>query len=173
MNPQPARLLVRVGDHEVRLRICGRASFTCGPDFKALVSSLHDKGYRRFAIEMSECVLMDSTFLGLLCGLALKLDQSDSRPAGVELINPTPRVVELLETLGVNSLVKLVSDPLPSPPTTEATAHCCEEHSRAELAQTSLEAHQTLMALSPENAAKFKDVAKFLAEDLHRLKAAG
>jgi len=35
---------------------------------------------------------------------------------------------------------------------------------------TSLEAHQTLMALNPENVARFKDVTQFLAEDLENLK---
>lgn len=173
MTSQPAKLLVHVGDREVRLRICGLANFKCGPDFKTLVSSLYDKGYRQFVIEMSECVLMDSTFLGLLCGLALKLTQQADNAAGVALLNPTPRVVDLLESLGVTSLVKLVSAPLSSAPETEATTHCCAEHSRAKLAETSLEAHQTLMALSPENAAKFKDVAQFLAEDLKKLKSTG
>jgi hypothetical protein len=40
---------------------------------------------------------------------------------------------------------------------------------REEIKRTCLEAHQTLMAMSPENAARFKDVARFLAEDLKTL----
>jgi hypothetical protein len=33
-----------------------------------------------------------------------------------------------------------------------------------------MEAHETLMALSPENAARFKDVAQFLAEGVKKSK---
>jgi hypothetical protein len=38
-----------------------------------------------------------------------------------------------------------------------------------QITRTSLEAHQTLMAANPDNAARFKDVAQFLAEDLKNL----
>jgi hypothetical protein len=41
--------------------------------------------------------------------------------------------------------------------------------SHEQITRTSLEAHQTLMAMSPENLARFKDVAQFLAEDLKSL----
>ncbi len=173
MSLQPAKLLVQVGEREVRLRITGRANFTSGPDFKNLITGLHDKGYRHFVIEMSDCVLMDSTFLGLLCGLALKVHDSGSADAGVELLNPNPRVAEILESLGVTGVLKLVNTSMPTEPVSDATVHSCAPHTREEMAQTSLEAHETLMALSPENTARFKDVAKFLAEDLQRLRAAG
>jgi len=38
-----------------------------------------------------------------------------------------------------------------------------------QITRTSLEAHQTLMAMNPENAVRFKDVAQFLAEDLKNI----
>ena len=41
--------------------------------------------------------------------------------------------------------------------------------SHEQIARTSLEAHQTLMAMNPENVARFKDVAQFLAEDLKNI----
>ena len=39
---------------------------------------------------------------------------------------------------------------------------------KRELAEASLEAHRTLMHLNPENVPRFKDVTKFLEEDLGR-----
>jgi anti-sigma B factor antagonist len=170
MSLPPAKILVSVSDRDVCLRITGRANFTSGPDFKTLVTELQQRGFRHFVIDMSECLLMDSTFLGLLCGLGLKLSENGNGDSGVELLNANPRVTELLESLGVMSLVKLVSGDREM---TGATMRCCEPHSREETAHTSLEAHQTLMSLSPENVARFKDVAQFLAEDLKRIKAGG
>lgn len=173
MSLQPAKLLVSVGEREVRLRIAGRANFTCGPDFKNLTTGLLEKGYRRFIIEMSECVLMDSTFLGLLCGLALRLRESGNGSAGVELLNANPRVAELLESLGVTEIIAMGEAPVTAPDAPETAQVCCAEHSRSEMTQTSLDAHQTLRDLNSENAARFKDVVQFLAEDLKRLKSAG
>jgi hypothetical protein len=42
---------------------------------------------------------------------------------------------------------------------------------KAEAARTCLEAHQTLMNINPANVPRFKDVTKFMAEDLKRLQA--
>ena len=41
-----------------------------------------------------------------------------------------------------------------------------------QITRTSLEAHQTLMSMSAENVARFKDVTQFLAEDLRSLEKA-
>jgi hypothetical protein len=41
-------------------------------------------------------------------------------------------------------------------------------HDHKEISRTCLEAHQTLMRINPDNIAKFKDVAQFLAEDLKK-----
>jgi hypothetical protein len=86
----------------------------------------------------------------------------------VELLNPNPRITEVLENLGVAHLFKITHCPdfvaakfEPLPPTAGT--------SKVEVTRTCLEAHKILMALSPENANKFKDVTKFLAEDLKRL----
>jgi hypothetical protein len=38
-----------------------------------------------------------------------------------------------------------------------------------QITRTSLEAHKTLMEITPENVARFKDVTQFLAEDLQNL----
>ena len=38
-----------------------------------------------------------------------------------------------------------------------------------QITRTSLEAHQTLMAVNPDNVERFKDVTRFLAEDLKTL----
>lgn len=170
MSLPPAKMFICICDPEVRLRITGRASFTSGPDFQTLVTELYQKGYRRFRIDLSECVLMDSTFLGLICGLGLKLRDALEPDAGVELLNPNPRVTELLESLGICAVVHIRHAPserwdLQTVPQDNAVTPTLED-----MARTSLEAHQTLMSLSPENQARFKDVAQFLAEDLKRIK---
>ena len=38
-----------------------------------------------------------------------------------------------------------------------------------ETARACLEAHETLMSINPANIPKFKDVSRFMAEDLKRL----
>jgi len=161
-----------VGERFACIRIIGRANFTSSVDFKALVDELRHKGCNNFLLDLSECVLMDSTFLGVLAGLGLKLSSSNGDQArrGVELFNPGPRIVELLETLGVLHLFRVTQGSFTPPVPTQPVEHTPAEPSKAEVTRTCLEAHQTLMELNPANAAKFKDVAQFLAEGVKKPK---
>jgi hypothetical protein len=115
---------------------------------------------------------MDSTFLGVLAGFGLQTTSANKeRGAGtIELLNPNERIVELLESLGVLPLFKVVQGSVnPQDPNEQrALTPCCA--SKEEVTRTCLEAHETLMRLNPENAAKFKEVAAFLNEDLKKAK---
>jgi anti-anti-sigma factor len=152
------------------IKIAGRANFACSPDFKTLLTELANKGYGHFIIDLTECVLMDSTFLGVLAGFGIKLNPNGA-PAekGIELLNPTPRVAELLENLGTSHLFKIASGPLKLPGDAQSSTPDSINPSHEQITRTCLEAHQTLMSMNPENVARFKDVAQFLAEDLKNL----
>lgn len=162
-----AKLSVLVGKDFACVKIAGRANFTFSPDFKTLLAELMQKGYGHFIIDLSECVLMDSTFLGVLAGFGIKLKQPDASPMGIELSNPNPRVTELLENLGVLQLFKIVNGSLQL--SGEVCVPAPVNPSHEEITRTSLEAHQALMAINPENVPRFKDVTQFLAEDLKNL----
>jgi anti-anti-sigma regulatory factor len=170
--PTPsANLSVFVGGNFACVKITGRANFCSSPDFKTLLAELVQKGYTHFIIELSECVLMDSTFLGILAQFGLKLnsDGAAGKP-GIELMNPNSRVTELLENLGVLHLFKTASGALELPDDVRTCTPESIHPTHEQIARTSLEAHQTLMAMNPENVARFKDVTRFLAEDLENLK---
>jgi hypothetical protein len=128
------------------------------------------KGCRHFIIDLSECVLMDSTFLGVLAGFGLKMNPGGaSGEQGVELLNANARVAELLENLGALQLFKLTNGALQLPGDVKISTPEPANPTHAEITRTCLEAHQTLITLNPGNAARFKDVTQFLAEDLKKL----
>jgi anti-sigma B factor antagonist len=164
-------MLVLVGEHFACVKIIGRANFNSSIDFRTLVTELRQKGYNYFVLELSECTLMDSTFLGVIAGFGLKLSsgQADSCEQGIELLNPTPRITGLLENLGVLHLFKLAQGPLASSARTETFEPPRTESNKVEITRACIEAHQTLMEINPANVAKFKEVTQFLAEDLKRL----
>jgi anti-sigma B factor antagonist len=164
-----ASLSVLVGKDFACVKITGRANFTFSPDFKSLLSGLNQKGYKHFIVDLSECLLMDSTFLGTLAGFGLMTNPAAATHCEIELLNPSPRVSELLENLGVLPLFKVVNGPVQLPEGAKVTEAKTSEHSREEITRTCLEAHQTLMAVNKENVTRFKDVAQFLAEDLKNL----
>ena len=103
MPALPNTMSVWVGDKTAWIRIEGRANLNSSVDFKALVNGLIEKGYTRFILDLTECVLMDSTFLGVLAGLGMKFSApKNGDPAiTVELLNAN-------EQLGTGRVKNLV-----------------------------------------------------------------
>jgi len=171
MATLPASLSVLVGKNFACVKITGRANFCSSPDFKTLLAELVRKGYGHFIIDLSECVLMDSTFLGTLAQFGLKLNSANGAASpGIELMNANARVTELLENLGALSLFKTRAGTLELPVDVKSCTPESIHPTHEQIARTSLEAHQALMKMNPENEARFKDVTQFLAEDLANLK---
>lgn len=173
-TPSSARLLVYVSEQLACIKIVGRANFTSSIDFKTLINELMGKNYTCFILDLSECVLMDSTFLGVLAGFGLKMTAPDSgqrKGRSIQLLDPNPRITELLDNLGVTHLFKTVNGV--AKPAGEAAAQVTcglTAPNREEVKLNCKEAHETLMEINPDNIAKFKDVTTFLAEDLKKSK---
>ncbi len=169
-SPSSTLLAARVGD-TVCVKISGRANFASSVDFKRLVNEARARGAQRFLVDLAACPIMDSTFLGVLASLGTRLSADNLPPEHrpIELLNPSPKVAELIDNLGVLHLFRVVQGSSPENlcfATVESAGA-----SKLELSRNCLEAHQVLMDLNPENVAKFKDVAKFFAEDVAKQEA--
>ncbi len=170
MNAASSQIKVAVLDGLTVVKVSGRANMGVSPQFKQLLLGLHERGPRRIALELSECQLMDSTFSGVLAGLAEKFSGGSVAAKPICLISPNAKVIDLLGSLGVEELFEI-----------HTGAELAQEQfkpveplaptSKAEMTRTCLEAHQLLCALNPANVNKFKDVTAFLAEDLKRIEA--
>lgn len=154
-----AIIQVAVADEVACVKIAGPANFAIGVDFKTVVANSCEQGGRVLLLDLTDCVNMDSTFLGILMSMTSRLDR-------IELLNPSERILDLLDTLGVLDLLKVGQGENPF----EAKFGPAESSkaNRRALTEASLEAHKLLMEINPENVPRFKDVARFLAEDLKR-----
>ena len=166
MNATTSNLSVWVDEKMACVRITGRANFTTSVDFKKLMQHLRETGPRKVVLELTDCLLMDSTFLGVLANEASKraTRQGDAPACLLELVNPNTRIRDLIENLGVDHLFQAIQGEGSvaefNPVASDATV------TREEITRTCLEAHETLMALNPANIPKFKDVAQFFNEAL-------
>jgi anti-anti-sigma regulatory factor len=164
---------VAVVDPTAFVKIPGRANFTSSIDFKTLVSELRNRGIRHFVLDLGECITMDSTFLGVLAGLAMRnADGVETTNSGekllLELLNPNHRVADLLDNLGVVHLFTIHHQETPCTALFEPVGDGKPQVSKEEITRNCLEAHQTLMRINPDNIPKFKEVTQFLADDLRK-----
>jgi anti-sigma B factor antagonist len=168
---------VAVVEHTAFVKLPPRANFSSSIEFKTLVNELRPRGIDHFVLDLGQCVTMDSTFLGVLAGLALRNSDgkeitSDGQKMHLDLLNPNQRIADLLDNLGVVHLFNVLHQANPCTAFFEPM-NDRPLPSKEEISRNCLEAHEILMKVNPDNVPKFKDVAQFLAEDLRQMKEQG
>ena len=173
MSATVPTLQVAANGSAAMVKVCGRASFNCSVDFKALMYGLREKGYKRLILDVTDCVIMDSTFLGILAGFSSRLAEVRGEKPRLVLLNPNQKVIDLLENLGVADLFEVERQAEVTGNELEAVESEGGGASKLETSKACLEAHETLMSLNPANVERFKDVARFMREDLKRQESNG
>ncbi len=167
------QLLVAVHKDIAFVRVRERGSFKISKNLKQFGLSSIEQGVRRIVVDLSECIGMDSTFMGVLAGIAFRLHKLEG--GKLYIVNLSARTRGLLSTLGLDQLViPCMAGSTPKefePFLADAgglSAVDTDRESRRETAEMMLEAHENLVELSPENLPRFKDVLTFLREDAEK-----
>ncbi len=159
-------ILVGTEKQRVWVRVEGKGSFLNSGGLKEFAREMTDRGYRDFAVDLRNCPVMDSTFMGTLAGIALRLN--DLGEGELQVVNLNERNRDLLANLGLDQLFRMESgEGVGGSAASEALPVGVED--KQARARTMLEAHEACVEANPENAAKFKDVLEYLKEDLRDL----
>jgi len=158
----------------VVIRVKGRGSFRVSSALKQFVHQVIDRQSAScICLDMAECIGMDSTFMGVLAGLANFAKNKN----GIEfkLFNLSEKNKKLLTTLGVDRVVPYSmsgsKENAAIPDYSEPPHETLETDMTDKLntARTALEAHQILCKINSENYGKFKSVLEYLEADVKKL----
>ena len=160
---------VGVNGPVVWVRVAGRGSFLNSGSLKEFAREMVNRGHREFVFDLEECVMMDSTFMGTMAGMALRLKELGE--GRLRVIHCGQRSRELLSGLGLDQIFDIQADGTAAPQcealtTTNGDAPGKAETAKREQAGTMLEAHEALCQAAPENLTRFKDVLEYLKQDL-------
>lgn len=143
---------------EVWIRVEGRGSFQNSPALKEFSRKQIDEGRRKFVVDLKGCLAMDSTFMGTLAGLAVRL--RDTGAGELWVVNRNAHNADLLSGLGIDTLFS--DKPLPASHHTECREAIHHAADKAATREVMREAHDTCVAVDPRNADKFRDVLDHL-----------
>jgi anti-anti-sigma regulatory factor len=163
VNAQPS-ILVGTANRTVWVRVEGKGSFLNSTGLKEFAKEMINRGFREFAIDLKNCTVMDSTFMGTLAGVALRLRELGQGTLRVTNLNE--RNSDLLSNLGLDQLFVIESRNSTSAQAAQ-TPLAAAAPDKTTQAQTMLEAHEACVEANEANAAKFKDVLEYLKQDLH------
>lgn len=166
--------------NRVYVRVVGRGTFQNGQPLRGFALEMIDRGYKEFVVDLGQCQGMDSTFLGVLAGIGLRLRQNGNH-GKVHILNINSSNMELLQTLGLDRLFTVGDSPADTgknPPPAETDFRRLPDSdvgvlgkplNKNETTDLMLEAHDDLVRCDDRNAPKFKDLTKFLREKIeHR-----
>ncbi len=145
--------------------LCGRANVSCSVVFKSLLEHLRAEPIKEIFLFLESCVIMDSTFLGVLANQGAR-DSGQGGKVSITLVSPSERVLGLIENLGVLDSFTVVEGHPNAAQFVFQEVTLDAENDFTELTRTSLEAHRTLIDLNEANRARFEGVTTLLAKEL-------
>jgi anti-sigma B factor antagonist len=146
---------------KVYVKIKDKASYiNCAP-LKSFLYEMFDEGNRLFVIDFQNCSSMDSTFLGILVGLALQLRKSHDG-GDLTLLNLIGRNLETVKNLGIHKIATVSSEVVSNSDELEGLkVKLKSDKAHPELIYN---AHRNLLDLNEKNSKIFKDVVNFLEQ---------
>lgn len=176
-KPDPRRsLLCAVLEDEgiALVRVEGRGSFTNSMTMKSFATYMTRRNPAlRLILDLRHCDSMDSTFMGVLAGLAL-----EALRAGREkliLVNVGDHCYRLLRNLGILSLIDIRRDDIAGMREGEKQLEPMGEVSTSRLDQIclTLQAHRELVEIDKQNELRFQAVIEYLEKSLQEEKDKG
>jgi anti-anti-sigma factor len=170
----PDGIEVAQNDGTAFVRVTGSGSFKVSTALRQFGASVLDQGCKHMVVDLAMCIGMDSTFMGVLAGLAMRITRQGG--GRMLLAGICPEVAARLSALGIDRVMDvqgrsamddmtLRGEAVPGLRGLDTSAAASDRRLNVE---TSLAAHEDLAGLCPENGLKFKDVLEFLKEDLKR-----
>jgi anti-sigma B factor antagonist len=144
----------------VWIRVEGKGTFENSPGLKAFSEQMMDGGRNQIIVDLKNCPAMDSTFMGTLAGIAVRL--RDCPGGSLWVLNRNERNSDLLEGLGLHMLFSDSAPPAVVDGASSAGAAVPLDADKATTRETMIEAHETCVQVNPANAAKFRDVLEYL-----------
>ena len=160
---------VGVKGQAVWVKVEGKGNFLNSGNLKEFAREMVNRGYREFVVDLENCAMMDSTFMGTMAGVALRLKELGH--GHLHVVHCGQHSRDLLTGLGLDQIFSIHSNGAAAPATPEtlnAPAPADPSVQKQRQAQQMLDAHEALCEAAPENISRFKDVLDYLKQDLHK-----
>src|SRR5438876_5514060 len=86
----------------VWVKVEGKGSFLNSGNLKEFAREMLDRGYREFVVDLADCAMMDSTFMGTMASIALRLKEIGH--GHLHIVHCGNRSQELLSGLGLDQI---------------------------------------------------------------------
>lgn len=141
------------------LKLMGDVRLTLCSTLNAYIQSVVDAdAAEAVVVDVSEAEQLDSTTLGMLAKLSVKVRERWNIPT--TLVSQRPDVTRILESMGFGQVFVLIDQTHGIPPVLDEVPVL--QTSEAQMRDQILEAHKTLMNMNASNREKFRELVEML-----------
>src|SRR5688572_14316975 len=105
-NDDSSGVFVASAEGDVFVQVIGRGTYRNAEPVRQFGKEWMEKACRCFYVDLAQCAGMDSTFLGVLAGLGLKL-RARGHNGGLRLFNAGNHNLQSCQSLGLDQLARL------------------------------------------------------------------
>jgi anti-anti-sigma regulatory factor len=149
------------------VKVEGKGNFLNSGNLKEFTREMVNRGYREFVVDLENCAMMDSTFMGTMAGVALRLKELGH--GHLHVVHCGERSRNLLTGLGLDQIFDIHANGSAAPQCEilrrDAGNGAAEQ--KKQVSADMLDAHEALCEAVPQNLSRFKDVLEYLKQDLH------
>jgi len=158
--------VAKVGE-DFFIKINGEGTLDNSFRLKDFFRQMMVRGFKKYTLCMEDCPCMDSTFLGVLIGISLRLKEKFD--TGLKLTGVHKYNLDLLTTLSVAHLFNISCKKI-SFATKSKSLERKKDISTLQMAKHIKKAHGNLIKTGPICKIKFIDVQKLLSKEIKELK---
>jgi anti-sigma B factor antagonist len=171
-GPQPqGHYLVAANHDSFYVRVVGLATMNNSPFLQEVLEDFRTRGYHRFIFDLETCSGFDSTFMGIILGVALSgngksggVGAPGTGGASVILVNCNQEHTRLLSGVGVDRMVRLSPTPIQCPLELQRLEDRPPDPLRR--MRSVMSAHENLVKLGGGNHEKFGALVEALRREL-------
>jgi len=170
--------LVAASQDSFYVRVIGLASMTNSVSLQEVLTDLPRQGFRRFIFDLGLCTGFDSTFMGIVLGVAhAQLDphlQVAGSPDGITvlMVNAREEHIRLLTEVGLHRVVRVRREPVDFPKLGLQRLEERPADPRSRI-RSIIAAHENLVRLGGPNIEKFGMLLETLKREFNEDATAG
>ncbi|WP_207062766.1 STAS domain-containing protein [Motiliproteus sp. SC1-56] len=159
---QSGKILFAEQDGNYVLKFVGDVRLTlCSTLDQFLEQMLHNEGFKTVIIDLTETEGIDSTSLGLLAKISVKMKQQHQlRPT---IVSTNDDISRILLSMGFDKVFILIKEAVQQE--TQLKELSVMQASEEQVRSKVLDAHRTLMELNEHNRESFRDLVRSLESD--------
>lgn len=164
-NEKPCCFKISAFKENGYIEIYGPGNMNIAPILKDICYAMINEGKSDVFLNMKDCTIVDSTFMGTLVNIKERLKELNPKNGNLFILNLNDDNRKLFSMVGIDRMIETVTQGVTIPDFKLKTIDICEVD-REEKLRVVVEAHEKLIQINKVNKSKFEKFLSIVKEEM-------